>query len=105
MPALQAAGLGPDRFDIVTPDVPDGSGLADVAATMAARCGPAAWLGYSMGGRIALHVALARPDATGSGHDIFRRFGLAVTGQHRTAFKDVEDATLARNSSRFVIPS
>lgn len=34
-------------------------------------------------------VALARPDATGSGHDLFRRFGLAVNGPHHTAFADI----------------
>jgi integrative and conjugative element protein (TIGR02256 family) len=36
-------------------------------------------------------VALTRPDATGAAHDTFRRLGLAVTGQHRTAFADVAE--------------
>ncbi|WP_432991033.1 ThiF family adenylyltransferase [Dactylosporangium sp. CA-233914] len=36
-------------------------------------------------------VALARSEATGAGHDIFRRLGLAVTGPHRTAFADVAE--------------
>jgi 2-succinyl-6-hydroxy-2,4-cyclohexadiene-1-carboxylate synthase len=62
LPALEAAGIGRADVEVVTPDVPDGTGLTDVAATLAAQCGPAAWLGYSMGGRIGLHVALARPD-------------------------------------------
>ncbi len=34
-------------------------------------------------------VALASPGATGSGHDMFRRFGLAVNGPHHTAFADI----------------
>ncbi|WP_433077733.1 ThiF family adenylyltransferase [Dactylosporangium sp. CA-052675] len=36
-------------------------------------------------------VAVARPEATGAGHDIFRRLGLAVTGPQRTAFADVAE--------------
>ena len=36
-------------------------------------------------------VALARSEATGAAHDIFRRFGLAINGPHRTAFADVAD--------------
>ncbi len=36
-------------------------------------------------------VALARPEATGASHDIFRRFGLAINGPHRVAFADVAD--------------
>jgi len=61
--ALRRAGLGPERTEIVAPDMPEGTGLGDVASTLAAQCGPARWMGYSMGGRVALHVALARPDA------------------------------------------
>jgi len=37
-------------------------GLREGARLMAERGGPATYLGYSMGGRYALHVALARPD-------------------------------------------
>ena len=39
---------------------------ADLVATadlLAEVAGPATWLGYSMGGRACLHLALARPDA------------------------------------------
>src|SRR4051812_5049685 len=61
--ALRGAGLTADTTEIVAPDVPDGPGLADVATTLAARCGPAGWWGYSRGGRIALHAAPAHPDA------------------------------------------
>ena len=38
------------------------AGLADGARLLAEAGGEAAWLGYSMGGRYALHAALARPD-------------------------------------------
>jgi 2-succinyl-6-hydroxy-2,4-cyclohexadiene-1-carboxylate synthase len=37
--------------------------LTDAGAVYGDTLGPAAWLGYSMGGRLALHVALARPAA------------------------------------------
>lgn len=55
--------------EIVTPDVP-GHGaaaavdpeLASGAGWLADQVGAAAWVGYSMGGRYCLHVALARPD-------------------------------------------
>ncbi len=57
--------------DVVTPDAPGHGRAAAVDADLwegahllAADVGPAVWVGYSMGGRLALHVALARPDAT-----------------------------------------
>ena len=36
--------------------------LVATAALLATAVGPAAWLGYSMGGRACLHLALERPD-------------------------------------------
>ena len=60
---LRAAG-----HDVVTPDAPGhgrraatAAGLWDGARLLADEVGPAVWVGYSMGGRLALHVALARP--------------------------------------------
>lgn len=61
-------GLAADH-EVVTVDAP-GHGTksavrADLwagARLLAEEAGPGAWLGYSMGGRLALHVALARPD-------------------------------------------
>lgn len=55
--ALDAPGHG--RSARVEADLPTG---ADLMAATVAEGGPAAWLGYSMGGRYALHVALRHPD-------------------------------------------
>jgi 2-succinyl-6-hydroxy-2,4-cyclohexadiene-1-carboxylate synthase len=50
-----------DRLgDVVAPDVEVGTDLWDTADRLAAH-GAGAFVGYSMGGRIALHLALARP--------------------------------------------
>jgi 2-succinyl-6-hydroxy-2,4-cyclohexadiene-1-carboxylate synthase len=58
-----------DRYETVTVDAP-GHGrsdgvrldLAGAATALAEEVGPAIYVGYSMGGRLALHVAVARPD-------------------------------------------
>jgi len=61
------------RFRLLRLDAPGHAGSADVvadlpsgadlmAAAVADEGGPASWLGYSMGGRFALHVALRHPD-------------------------------------------
>ena len=54
---------------MLTPDLPGhGSrsaaraGLWEAAVAVGEECGRAAYLGYSMGGRVALHLALARPE-------------------------------------------
>jgi 2-succinyl-6-hydroxy-2,4-cyclohexadiene-1-carboxylate synthase len=63
-----------ERFRLVLPDAPGHGRSSDieanlpagadlmVAAAEAADAPPAAWLGYSMGGRYALHVALRHPE-------------------------------------------
>ena len=55
--ALDAPGHG--RSSSVMADLPGGADL--MAEAVSAHGGPAAWLGYSMGGRFALHVALRHP--------------------------------------------
>ncbi len=71
------AGWLGDRHRVLAPDAPGHGAASGVradlwsgAALLAATCardppagagGPAAWIGYSMGGRYALHVALAAP--------------------------------------------
>ncbi len=66
-PVLNQLG---DGFHVVVADAPGhgGSleapcGLWEGARAMAAAAGPGVWIGYSMGGRYALHVALACPQA------------------------------------------
>src|SRR3954451_6685790 len=56
-PAFEEAG-----FEVAAPDIPAGQALWPTAHTLFSGNGGGAWLGYSMGGRIALHVALAHPD-------------------------------------------
>jgi 2-succinyl-6-hydroxy-2,4-cyclohexadiene-1-carboxylate synthase len=46
--------------DVAAPDIEVGADLWDTARRLAAH-GPAGYVGYSMGGRLALHLALARP--------------------------------------------
>lgn len=62
------AGLSVAGFDVVTPELAGhGSaatvraGLAADAARMATEVGSAVWVGYSMGGRVCLHLALEQP--------------------------------------------
>lgn len=64
----QIAGAVADGFDAVCPDLPGHAGrthgetnLWEVADTVALQCGRATYIGYSMGARVALHVALAHP--------------------------------------------
>lgn len=54
---------------VITPDIPGHGRSASVrvdlragAGRLADAIGPADWVGYSMGGRFALHIALQRPD-------------------------------------------
>ena len=49
--------------DVVTPEVPSDFDLWGTAAALVEDAGRGTWIGYSMGGRIALHVALAHPSA------------------------------------------
>ena len=57
-----------DDHEVVTPDAPGHGGSTDVVADLRqagellAEHGPATFIGYSMGGRMCLHTALARPD-------------------------------------------
>ena len=60
------------RFEVVTPDLPGHGTRSDVAVhlceaarLLASECGKASYLGYSMGGRVALHLARAHPELVG----------------------------------------
>jgi 2-succinyl-6-hydroxy-2,4-cyclohexadiene-1-carboxylate synthase len=57
------------RFEVVTVDAPGHGGSADRRADLVAGAqllgtagGPATYVGYSMGGRLCLHLAVARPE-------------------------------------------
>ena len=47
--------------EVIAPDVPVADDLWSTADALCDVGGPGAWMGYSMGGRLALHVALTRP--------------------------------------------
>ena len=55
------AAAAPD-LDIVALDVPEAPTFADTAAAIAEAGGEAIYVGYSMGGRLCLEVAVQRPD-------------------------------------------
>ncbi|HKF92356.1 MAG TPA: alpha/beta fold hydrolase [Acidimicrobiia bacterium] len=58
-PAL--AHLPPD-LETVAVDVPTGLGFVETAVAISEKHGRAVYCGYSMGGRLCLHLALDRPD-------------------------------------------
>ncbi len=62
--ALDAPGHG--RSAAVEAGLVDGAEMMAAAVLKAGSGGPASWIGYSMGGRYALHVALAHPEAVTS---------------------------------------
>jgi 2-succinyl-6-hydroxy-2,4-cyclohexadiene-1-carboxylate synthase len=62
-----ADALRADGYEVSTPDLPGHAGsapksLTDAAAIVAAAQGPAIYVGYSMGGRVCLRLALDHPD-------------------------------------------
>jgi 2-succinyl-6-hydroxy-2,4-cyclohexadiene-1-carboxylate synthase len=80
-----------ERFEVVSVDAPGHGGSGDVRATPADGAallggagGPATYVGYSMGGRLCLHLAIARPD-------LVRRLVLV------SATAGIEDATERAN--------
>jgi 2-succinyl-6-hydroxy-2,4-cyclohexadiene-1-carboxylate synthase len=91
------------RASLVLPDAPGHGGSAPVAADLWATADlladlvprPAFWAGYSMGGRTALHVALAHPDRV-------KRLVLISTGAGiedraaRAARRDADEALARR---------
>jgi len=102
----------PAGLEVVAPDLP-GHGpdpalpqgpWADAAA-LARRCGRGTWLGYSMGGRLALHVALAHPEvverlvlvSTTAGID-----GAADRAARRAADEELAGAVEAGGVAAFV---
>jgi 2-succinyl-6-hydroxy-2,4-cyclohexadiene-1-carboxylate synthase len=64
-------GLALHGRRVVTVDLPGHGGSSEVRSDLwqtgdlvADRCGPAVYLGYSLGGRVLLHLAIAHPEST-----------------------------------------
>jgi 2-succinyl-6-hydroxy-2,4-cyclohexadiene-1-carboxylate synthase len=96
------AGLN-DRSPIILPDAPGHGGSSQVRADLwrtadllAGTVGrPALWVGYSMGGRMALHVALAHPDQVDGLVLISTTAGIDAP-EERDARRAADDALAAR---------
>jgi 2-succinyl-6-hydroxy-2,4-cyclohexadiene-1-carboxylate synthase len=52
----------PRDWDVQPIDIPDGLDFVATAGTIALRGGTGTWVGYSMGGRLCLRLALDRPE-------------------------------------------
>ena len=97
------------RHRVVAVDAPGHGGSADVAAGLedgadlmvAAVPVPAAWVGYSMGGRFALHVAARHPDAVTRLVLVSATAGI-VDGDERAARARSDDALARRVESEGV---
>ena len=88
------------RAPIDAPDLPghgsDAHIAADLATTadaLAARYGSGAWVGYSMGGRVALHVALAHPESVS--HLVLCSTTAGIEDSLERATRRTADETLA----------
>ena len=57
IPSFEASGC-----EVDAPDIPIATDLWAAARAIGGQCGTGTWLGYSMGGRLALHVAIHRPE-------------------------------------------
>jgi len=96
-----ASRLRDAGHEVITPDVA-GHGSASAvcadawesAAQLADAVGPAVWVGYSMGGRIVLHLALARPEVANRLVLVSTTAGIADPAE-RAARRDADEALAA----------
>jgi len=86
----------PPRYDVVAPDLRPAPFAETVAALR--QTGPYALGGYSMGGRIALHLALAQPDRVRALVLVSTTAGLADAGER--AARRAADEELAASVVR-----
>ena len=97
--AVDAPGHG--RSSSVVADLPGGADL--MADAVSAHGGPAAWLGYSMGGRFALHVALRHPRLVDKLVLVSTTAGLEDPAERR-ARRDADEALADRVEAEGVEP-
>lgn len=88
-------------YQVMAPDLPghgkdsghDDADLETAADLVVEACGPAIYVGYSLGGRLALHIAARHPELIGGAVFIGARTGL--TGDERSSRRR-EDLSVAR---------
>lgn len=90
---LRAAGLQPALLE-----VPDGLDFASTADALAGAGGTGVWAGYSMGGRLALRVALDHPGRVDGLLLLGASAGLADPGER--AARQADDDALAAEAER-----
>jgi 2-succinyl-6-hydroxy-2,4-cyclohexadiene-1-carboxylate synthase len=89
-------GLLPEGADVVAHDVPAGLGFVETAHAL--HGGRATYVGYSMGGRLCLRLALDRPDVVERLVLVSSSAGIAERG--RRAHRRLLDETWARMVER-----
>lgn len=94
------------EFEVLTPDLP-GHGasppatgdLYEAARSLGRTCGEAVYVGYSFGGRVCLHLALARPDLVRALVLVSTTAGIDDLDE-RAARRHADDALAARIEER-----
>ncbi len=96
--------------DVVTPDAAGHGQASDVRADawgaaelLAREVGEAYWVGYSMGGRLVLHVALAHPSAVAGAVLVSTTAGIADDDERAARRRD--DEALAADVEREGVPA
>jgi len=93
--------LPPERFEPITPEIADARPLTPdgIAALVAASTGERfALVGYSMGGRLALHTALAMPERVS--RLVLVSTGAGIEDPAARAARRTADETLAESIER-----
>jgi 2-succinyl-6-hydroxy-2,4-cyclohexadiene-1-carboxylate synthase len=86
----------PRDWDVQAIEVPDGLDFAATAETIGIRGSEGAWVGYSLGGRLALRLALDRPDLVERVALIGASPGIASAGERERRL--VADERLAQQA-------
>jgi 2-succinyl-6-hydroxy-2,4-cyclohexadiene-1-carboxylate synthase len=94
----QAAVRLQEGHEVLAPDVVPRADMWATAAALVDACGEGTWVGYSMGGRLCLHLALARPEAVHRLVLLGATAGIEDEGER--AARVAADETLARSIER-----